>query len=62
MEHGVVIVGGSIAGFHTVKELRKKGFKGPITLIDQENLLPYNLYPLSKDWLKDENLIKPPFF
>ncbi len=62
MKHGVLIVGASIAGYHLLKELRKKGFKDPITLIDQENLLPYNLYPLSKDWMKEIDLTEPPFF
>ena len=52
----------SIAGYHLLKELRKKGFQEPITLLDQESTLPYNLYPLSKDWMKDEDLTKAPLF
>lgn len=62
MQHGVVIVGASIAGYNTAKELRKQGFKEKITLITKQDLLPYNLYPLSKEWMHDAKKQEPPLF
>jgi len=41
--------GGSVAGF-----LRQYGFEGPITLIGDEPIPPYQRPPLSKAWLKGE--------
>jgi len=41
--------GGSVAGF-----LRQYGFQGPITLIGDEPIAPYQRPPLSKAWLKGE--------
>lgn len=61
MAHGVVIIGASIAGVHTMKELRKKGYEGPITLIDEQSELPYDLLPLSKEWMLNEDKTDPPY-
>lgn len=60
MEHGVVIVGASIAGVNLVKQLRKKGYEGKITLIDKHKEFPYDLMQLSKDWLLDKETFSPP--
>lgn len=62
MEHGVVIIGASVAGYNVAKELRKKGFAEKITLISNQDVLPYNLYPLSKDWMLDQAKEVPPYF
>jgi 3-phenylpropionate/trans-cinnamate dioxygenase ferredoxin reductase subunit len=50
----VVIVGAGHAGGSCVAFLRQYGFEGPITLIGEEPLLPYQRPPLSKAWLKGE--------
>ncbi|MBL6458409.1 FAD-dependent oxidoreductase [Belnapia sp. T6] len=51
---GVVIVGAGHAGGSAAAFLRQYGWKGPITLIGEEPLLPYQRPPLSKAWLKRE--------
>lgn len=60
MKPKVVIVGASITGFYVMDELIKKNFAGEITLIDKKDVYPYNPYPLSKEWLLDENETEPP--
>ncbi len=50
MEH-MVIVGGGQAGGQAVETLRRRGHRGPITLIGDELLLPYQRPPLSKKFL-----------
>jgi 3-phenylpropionate/trans-cinnamate dioxygenase ferredoxin reductase subunit len=50
MEH-MVIVGGGQAGGQAVETLRRRGHQGPITLIGDESLLPYQRPPLSKRFL-----------
>ena len=53
-EAGVVIVGAGHAGGAAVAALRQFGWKGGITLIGDEPILPYQRPPLSKAWLKGE--------
>lgn len=60
MQEKIVIVGGSIAGAYTMIELVKNNFAGEITLIDAESNLPYNPYPLTKDWMRDMANTEPP--
>src|SRR6185503_18044897 len=48
---GVVIVGASHAGFQVAASLRQAGFEGPVRLIGDEPVLPYQRPPLSKDYL-----------
>src|SRR5699024_10410577 len=60
MAEETVIIGASIAGVNAVKELRKKGYQGNITMIDQQSELPYDLLPLSKEWMQDKEDIDPP--
>src|SRR5262245_5102446 len=50
MEH-MVIVGGGQAGAQAVETLRRRGHRGPVTLIGDEALLPYQRPPLSKRYL-----------
>ena len=50
----VVIVGAGHAGGSVAGFLRQYGFDGPITLIGDEPIPPYQRPPLSKAWLKGE--------
>jgi NADPH-dependent 2,4-dienoyl-CoA reductase/sulfur reductase-like enzyme len=49
--HGVVIVGASAAGISVAETLRRGHFEGRITLIGDEDRLPYDRPPLSKEFL-----------
>ncbi len=53
-EAHVVIVGAGHAGGTAAALLRQYGHKGPITLIGEEPIPPYQRPPLSKAWLKGE--------
>lgn len=48
---GIVIVGAGEAGTRAALVLREKHYAGPITLISEENHLPYERPPLSKSTL-----------
>jgi 3-phenylpropionate/trans-cinnamate dioxygenase ferredoxin reductase subunit len=50
----VVIIGAGHAGGTAAALLRQYGFAGPITLIGDEPIAPYQRPPLSKAWLKGE--------
>ncbi|MGQ0631389.1 MAG: NAD(P)/FAD-dependent oxidoreductase [Sporichthyaceae bacterium] len=50
-EERLVVVGASLAGLRAVEAARKVGFDGPITLIGNEEHLPYDRPPLSKAFL-----------
>src|SRR5512141_2400365 len=50
----VVILGAGHAGGTAAALLRQYGFEGPITLIGEEPIAPYQRPPLSKAWLKGE--------
>ena len=54
----VLIVGGGHAGANTAFALRKDGFDGDITIISDEDYLPYHRPPLSKDFLKQNVAIE----
>lgn len=47
----VLIVGGGLAGLRTAEDLRRRGYTDEITVISDENELPYNRPPLSKELL-----------
>src|SRR5687768_11794357 len=51
MSSRVVIVGAGQAAAQAVETLRKRGHSGPIVLIGDEDLLPYQRPPLSKKYL-----------
>lgn len=50
----VVIIGASHAAAEAVSTLKRKGFDGTITLIGDEQFLPYHRPPLSKQYFTDE--------
>ena len=50
----IVIVGAGHAGGSAAAFLRQFGWTGPITLIGEEPIAPYQRPPLSKAWLKGE--------
>jgi 3-phenylpropionate/trans-cinnamate dioxygenase ferredoxin reductase subunit len=50
----VVIVGASHAAVQAIDTLRREGHAGPIVLVGDEPLLPYNRPPLSKKYLADQ--------
>jgi len=50
----VVILGAGHAGGTLAALLRQYGHEGPITLIGEEPIPPYQRPPLSKAWLKGE--------
>lgn len=54
MKAGVVIVGAGQAGLQVAASLREGGYSDPITLVGDENGIPYSRPPLSKAFLKGE--------
>lgn len=56
---GMVIVGGGMAGARAIVSLRANGYQGPITLVSEETLLPYDRPPLSKAMLLEETEPQP---
>ncbi|MHA3082792.1 NAD(P)/FAD-dependent oxidoreductase [Acinetobacter sp. ANC 5383] len=59
MTNHVVIIGNGVAGFTTAQALRAEGFEGRISLIGNEQHLPYDRPSLSKAVL-DGTLEQPP--
>lgn len=53
-QNHVVIIGAGHAGGTAAALLRQYGFAGPITMIGEEPIAPYQRPPLSKAWLKGE--------
>ena len=51
MYEPIVIVGGGQAAAQAIETLRKRGHRAPVTLVGEENLLPYQRPPLSKKYL-----------
>ena len=47
----LVVIGGGQAAIQCIASLRKKGYSGSITLVGEENHLPYQRPPLSKGFL-----------
>ena len=54
MNTAYVIVGASLAGAKAAETLREEGFGGPVVLIGEETVRPYERPPLSKDYLLDK--------
>ncbi|HEV7422633.1 MAG TPA: FAD-dependent oxidoreductase [Mycobacterium sp.] len=62
---GIVIVGGGLAATRTAEQLRRAEYGGPITIISDEDHLPYDRPPLSKEVLRaetDDVTLKPAEF
>lgn len=53
MSEKLIIIGGSITGVYAATQLVRGKYQGEITIIDQKDVLPYNTYPLSKEWMMD---------
>ncbi|MGB2923237.1 MAG: FAD-dependent oxidoreductase [Mycobacterium sp.] len=51
---GVVIVGGGLAAARTAEQLRRSEYAGAITIVSDEEHLPYDRPPLSKEVLRSE--------
>jgi NADPH-dependent 2,4-dienoyl-CoA reductase/sulfur reductase-like enzyme len=56
--NAVVIVGAGLAGVTAATGLRRRGFAGPILLINEEQQLPYDRPPLSKEVLFGERSVQ----
>lgn len=54
MSNDVIIVGGSHAAVSVADDLRKHGFEGSITLLSEEDTLPYQRPPLSKAYMSGD--------
>ncbi len=54
MNAGIVIIGGGMAGARACINLRADDYQGPVTLISEEKLLPYDRPPLSKASMLEE--------
>lgn len=50
----IAIAGASLAGVRTAESLRREGFDGEIILVGDEEELPYDRPPLSKQFLRGE--------
>ncbi|OBG88867.1 pyridine nucleotide-disulfide oxidoreductase [Mycobacterium sp. NS-7484] len=62
---GIVIVGGGLAAARTAEQLRRSEFTGPVTIVSDEDHLPYDRPPLSKEVLRaetDDVTLKPAEF
>ncbi|MGF1477799.1 MAG: NAD(P)/FAD-dependent oxidoreductase [Geminicoccaceae bacterium] len=55
---GMVIIGAGECGVRAAFALRKHGFSGPVTVIGEENALPYERPPLSKGWMAEPKVIR----
>ena len=53
-----VIVGGGLGGAKAAEALREKGFDGKVVLLADEEYLPYERPPLSKDFLAGKKSLK----
>ena len=50
-KNGIVIVGGGLAAARVAEQLRTAEYTGPVTIVSDEEHLPYDRPPLSKDVL-----------
>ncbi|KUI45379.1 pyridine nucleotide-disulfide oxidoreductase [Mycobacterium sp. IS-1590] len=51
---GIVIVGGGLAAARTAEQLRRSEYTGSVTIVSDEDHLPYDRPPLSKEVLRSE--------
>ena len=54
MKNNIIILGGGQAGIYAAREIRQNDLKSNIKILGEENLLPYERPPLSKDFLLDK--------
>ena len=54
MKNNIIILGGGQAGIYAAREIRQIDSKSNIKILGEENLLPYERPPLSKDFLLDK--------
>jgi 3-phenylpropionate/trans-cinnamate dioxygenase ferredoxin reductase component len=62
---GIVIIGGGLGAARTAEQLRRSEYAGPITIVSDEDHLPYDRPPLSKEVLRaetDDVTLKPAEF
>src|SRR6476660_3978221 len=62
---GIFIVGGGLAAARTAEQLRRSEYTGPVTIVSDEDHLPYDRPPLSKEVLRaetDDVTLKPAEF
>jgi 3-phenylpropionate/trans-cinnamate dioxygenase ferredoxin reductase subunit len=59
MPGGMVIVGGGMAGARAIVSLRANGYDGAVTLVSEEDHLPYDRPPLSKAVITEETEPSP---
>ncbi|OBB35955.1 FAD/NAD(P)-binding oxidoreductase [Mycobacterium sp. 852002-51961_SCH5331710] len=62
---GIVIVGGGLAAARTAEQLRRSEYTGTVTIVSDEDHLPYDRPPLSKEVLRaetDDVTLKPAEF
>ncbi len=53
-----LLIGGGLAAGRAVEGIREDDLNGPITLVGQEQHLPYNRPPLSKGYLREEQALE----
>ncbi|MCV7416357.1 FAD-dependent oxidoreductase [Mycolicibacterium litorale] len=51
---GILIVGGGLAAARTAEQLRRSNYPGQVTIVSDEDHLPYDRPPLSKEVLRSE--------
>ncbi len=54
MKNNIIILGGGQAGIYAAREIRQNDSESNIKILGEENLLPYERPPLSKDFLLDK--------
>ena len=62
MKNNIIILGGGQAGIYAAREIRQNDSKSNIKILGEENLLPYERPPLSKDFLLDKKKAEDLYF
>ena len=62
MKNNIIILGGGQAGIYAAREIRQNDSESNIKILGEENLLPYERPPLSKDFLLDKKNEEDLFF
>ena len=56
MKNNIIILGGGQAAIYAAREVRKNDTDSNIKILSEENLLPYERPPLSKDFLLNKKM------